>query len=265
MIQAIGLTSVHRPDGLPAVDAVTFEAPQGRVTALFGAPGAGKTTALRLLLQFDRGHGAARFRDRPLCRIRNPAQEIGVLLEDLPVHPGRTARGQLRMLGAAVGVPAGRADDVLDVVGLADFADQRLGGLPTGVTRRLGIAAALLGDPHTLVLDDPARCLAERERAWLTALLRGFAAQGGAVLVTGGDAEWIAEVADQVLTLEAGRLVAEQPAGEFGRAQRRRRVAVRSPFAGRLAALLEQEGRERGRPVADRTEPAPGGPAAEGG
>lgn len=93
MIQATGLTSTPRRNHRPAVDDLTFEAPPGRVTALFGAPGAGKTSALRLLLQLDRGHGAAFFRGRPLHRIRRPAREIGVLLDDVPGHPGRTARG----------------------------------------------------------------------------------------------------------------------------------------------------------------------------
>ncbi|BBJ40473.1 hypothetical protein SSPO_031910 [Streptomyces antimycoticus] len=225
----------------PVVDDLTFEAPAGRVTALLGGPGAGKTTALRLLLQLDRGHGSAFFRGRPLHRIRRPAHEIGVLLEDVPGHPGRTVRGHLRMLGAAAGVPAARADVVLDVVGLTDLADERLGDLSTGAERRLGIAIALLGDPHTLVLDEPARGLSARETAWLYGLLRQFAAQGGAVLVATEDAEDAIRVADQVLTLESGRLVADQPVDEFAQTRLRPRVVVHSPLVGRLAAVLEEE------------------------
>ncbi|AEM81876.1 ATP-binding cassette domain-containing protein [Streptomyces violaceusniger] len=241
MIQATGLTSTPRRNQPPVVDDLTFEAPAGRVTALLGGPGAGKTTALRLLLQLDRGHGSAFFRGRPLHRIRRPAHEIGVLLEDVPGHPGRTVRGHLRMLGAAAGVPAARADVVLDVVGLTDLADERLGDLSTGAERRLGIAIALLGDPHTLVLDEPARGLSARETAWLYGLLRQFAAQGGAVLVATEDAEDAIRVADQVLTLESGRLVADQPVDEFAQTRLRPRVVVHSPLVGRLAAVLEEE------------------------
>lgn len=241
MIQATGLTSTPRRNQPPVVDDLTFEAPAGRVTALLGGPGAGKTTALRLLLQLDRGHGSAFFRGRPLHRIRRPAHEVGVLLEDVPGHPGRTVRGHLRMLGAAAGVPAARADVVLDVVGLTDLADERLGDLSTGAERRLGIAIALLGDPHTLVLDEPARGLSARETAWLYGLLRQFAAQGGAVLVATEDAEDAIRVADQVLTLESGRLVADQPVDEFAQTRLRPRVVVHSPLVGRLAAVLEEE------------------------
>ncbi|MEU1943647.1 ATP-binding cassette domain-containing protein [Streptomyces sp. NPDC020125] len=241
MIQATGLTSTPRRNQPPVVDDLTFEAPAGRVTALLGGPGAGKTTALRLLLQLDRGHGSAFFRGRPLHRIRRPAHEIGVLLEDVPGHPGRTVRGHLRMLGAAAGVPAARADVVLDVVGLTDLADERLGDLSTGAERRLGIAIALLGDPHTLVLDEPARGLSPRETAWLYGLLRQFAAHGGAVLVATEDAEGAIRVADQVLTLESGRLVADQPVDEFAHTRLRPRVVVHSPLVGRLAAVLEEE------------------------
>ncbi|QLH24565.1 ABC transporter ATP-binding protein [Streptomyces sp. Rer75] len=241
MIQATGLTSARRRNHAPAIDDLTFEAPPGRVTALLGGPGAGKTSALRLLLQLDRGHGSAFFRGRPLHRIRRPAREIGVLLDDVPGHPGRTVRGHLRMLGAAAGVPAARADVVLDVVGLTDLADERLGDLALGMERRLGIATALLGDPHALVLDEPARGLSARETDWLNGLLRGFADQGGAVLITTEDAEGVARVADRVLTLEEGRLVADQPVDEFARTRLRPRVVVRSPLAGRLAAVLEEE------------------------
>ncbi|QKV92166.1 ABC transporter ATP-binding protein [Streptomyces sp. NA02950] len=241
MIQATGLTSTPRRNHPPVIDDLTFEAPPGRVTVLLGGSGAGKTSALRLLLQLDRGHGSVFFRGRPLHRIRRPAREIGVLLEDVPGHPGRTARSHLRMLGAAVGVPASRADVVLDVVGLTDLADERIGDLAAGMERRLGIATALLGDPHTLILDNPARGLSARETAWLHGLLRGFAAQGGAVLVTSDDPEGVIRLADRVLTLEGGRLVADQPVEEFARTRLRPRVVVRSPLAGRLAAVLEDE------------------------
>ncbi|MGW2185447.1 ABC transporter ATP-binding protein [Streptomyces sp. NPDC001719] len=255
MIQAIGLTSAPRRDQPPAVDDITFEARPGRVTVLLGAEGAGKTSTLRLMLRLDPGRGVALFRGRTLDHIAHPMREIGVLLGDVPGHPARTARSHLRMLSAAAGVPVRRADEVLEVVGLTGLADQRLDAFSRGMDRRLGIAAALLGDPHTLVLDEPAHELSPRETAWLHGVLRGFAEQGGAVLVTSRDASEAARIAHQVVTIDQGRLVADQAATAFARTRLRPRVVVRSPLAPRLAHLLEAE--------ADTVETPPGKPPME--
>lgn len=243
MIQAIGLTSNPRQELPPAVDDVSFEARTGRVTALLGAQGAGKTTALRLMLELQQGRGVTYFRGRPLHRITYPSREVGVLLGEVPGHPGRTVRGQLRMLCAAAGVPVQRADDVLEVVGLVSLRDQRLGTLSRGMDRRLGLACALLADPHTLVLDDPAEGLSAREGGWLHEVLRAHATQGGTVLFSTADPKEAARSADRVVTLEAGRLVADQEARDFARTRLRPRVAVRSPHAARLGALLSKEAR----------------------
>ncbi|WP_326596166.1 ABC transporter ATP-binding protein [Streptomyces sp. NBC_01803] len=254
MIQAIGLTSATRRGRPPTVDDLTFEARPGSVTALLGPPGAGKSTALRLALQLCPGRGVALLRGRPLDRVPHPAREVGVLLGDVPGHPRRTAIGHLRMLAAVAGMPAGRAEDVLDVVGLSGLADQRLGRFSLGMDRRLGLAVALLGDPHTLVLDEPARGLSPREGAWLRGLLRGYADHGGAVLVTSQDPAEAARFADRVVSLRAGRLVADQAVEDFARARLRPRVAVRTPHADRLAALLTREFRTE-------RDPAGAGPA----
>ncbi|WP_097869171.1 ATP-binding cassette domain-containing protein [Streptomyces sp. rh34] len=249
MLQAIGLTSTPRRDAPPAVNDLTFEAPPGRVTALLGAPRSGKTTALRLMLELDAGRGVAYFRGRPLHRIAHPAREVGVLLGDVPGHPSRTARGQLRMLCAAAGVPAARADEVLEVVGLAGLGDQRLGALSVGMDRRLGLASALLGDPHTLILDEPAEGLSPRENSWLYGLLRAHAAQGGTVLYTTGDPKEAARTAERVVTIGGGRLVADQDVSDFARTRLRARVAVRTPHAARLAAVVSREARAARRSV----------------
>ncbi|MFJ2435235.1 ATP-binding cassette domain-containing protein [Streptomyces anulatus] len=249
MLQAIGLTSTPRRDAPPAVNDLTFEAPPGRVTALLGAPRSGRTTALRLMLELDAGRGVAYFRGRPLHRIAHPAREVGVLLGDVPGHPSRTARGQLRMLCAAAGVPATRADEVLEVVGLAGLGDQRLGNLSVGMDRRLGLASALLGDPHTLILDEPAEGLSPRENSWLYGLLRAHAAQGGTVLYTTGDPKEAARTADRVVTIGGGRLVADQDVSDFARTRLRARVAVRTPHAARLAAVVSREARAARRSV----------------
>lgn len=243
MIQAIGLTSAPRRRHRPAVDDLTFEARTGSVTVLLGPEGAGKTSALRLLLQLQSGRGVALFNGRPVHRIPHLAREVGILLGDVPGHPARTARGHLRMLAAVAGVPAERSDDVLDVVGLSGLAEHRLGLYSLGMDRRLGIASALLADPHTLVLDEPTKGLSPRETAWLHALLRGYAEQGGSVLVTCREPKEAAQLADRVVTMDGGRLVADQTVTDFTRTRLRPRVAVNTPHAERLADLLAAEAR----------------------
>ncbi|SFF91289.1 ABC transporter ATP-binding protein [Streptomyces mirabilis] len=249
MIQAIGLTSNPRKELPPAVDDVSFEARPGRVTALLGAPGAGKTTTLRLMLELQRGRGITYFRGRPLHQIAHPSREVGVLLSEVPGHPARTIRGQLGMVCAAVGVPIRRVDEVIEVVGLVSLCDERLGTLSRGMDRRLGLACALLSDPHTLVLDDPAGGLSVTEGRWLHGILRAHAAHGGTVLFSTDDPKEVARTADRVITLEGGRLVADQEAADFARTRLRPRVAVRSPHAARLGALLAKEARAAQRSV----------------
>ncbi|MCS0604560.1 ATP-binding cassette domain-containing protein [Streptomyces sp. LP11] len=249
MIQAFGLTSNPRKAHPPAVDDISFEARAGQVTALLGGDGAGKTTALRLMLELQPGRGITHFRGRPLHRIAHPAQEVGVLLGDVPGHPARSVRGHLRMLCAAAGVPARRADEVLEAVGLVSLREERLGTLSRGMDRGLGLACALLPDPHTLVLDQPTHGLSTREARWLHGMLRAHAREGGTVLFTTTDPKEAARTADRVVTLDAGRLVADQEAAEFARTRLRPRVAVRSPHAARLAALLGKEARTARRSV----------------
>ncbi|MFF9364689.1 ABC transporter ATP-binding protein [Streptomyces griseoluteus] len=249
MIQAVGLTSDSFKDQPPAVEDVSFHAHSGQVTALLGAGGAGKTTVLRLMLELQRGRGIAYFRGRPLHCIAHPSREVGVLLGDVPGHPSRTVRNHLRMLCAAAGVPARRADEVLEEVGLVSLREERLGTLSLGMDRRLGLACALLPAPHTLVLDEPAAGLSAPEARWLHSALGEYADQGGAVLLTTADPKEAARHADHVVTLEAGRVAADLEAVEFARTRLRPRVAVRSPHAARLAHLLTAEARSERRSV----------------
>ncbi|MDT9690417.1 ATP-binding cassette domain-containing protein [Streptomyces sp. P9(2023)] len=254
MLQAIGLTSSPRRDLPPAVDDLTFDARPGQVTALLGPAESGKTTTLRLMLQLEPGRGVTYFRGRPLQRIAHPAGEVGVLFGDVPGHPSRTLRSQLRMLSAAAGAPASRADEMLEFVGLAGLRDQRVGRLSRGMDRRLGLASALLGEPHTLLLDEPGAGLSARERAWLHELLRAHATEGGTVLYTTEDPKDAARNADRVVTLDKGRLVAAQDAADFAHSRLRPRVAVRTPHAARLAAAVTQEARAARRTVEVITE-----------
>ncbi|MEU4149545.1 ABC transporter ATP-binding protein [Streptomyces sp. NPDC026659] len=249
MIQAVGLTSNPRKAQAPAVDDVSFEARAGHLTVLLGAAGAGKTTTLGLMLELQQGRGITYFRGRPLHRIAHPSREVGVVLGDVPGHPARTVRGHLRMLCAATGVPARRADEVLEAVGLVSLREERLGTLSRGMDRRLGLACALLPDPHTLVLDEPTADLAPAEARWTHTMLRTYADQGGTVLLTTADPKEAARTADHVVTLDGGRVVADQEGREFARTRLRPRVAVRSPQAARLATLLVKEARVERRSV----------------
>ncbi|MFI6604940.1 ATP-binding cassette domain-containing protein [Streptomyces sp. NPDC050507] len=254
MLQAIGLTSTRHRGLPPAVDDLTFEAGSGSVTALLGPPGSGKTSTLRLMLELEPGRGVTYFRGRPLHRVAHPAREVGVLLGDVPGHPARTVRGQLRMLCAAAGVPASRADEVLDAVGLVGLGDQRIGTLSLGMDRRLALASALLADPHTLILDEPAEGLVAREADWLHGMLRSHADRGGTVLYTTRDPKEAARSAGHVVTIDSGRLLADQEAADFSRTRLRPRVAVRSPHAARLAAIVSREARAARRSVEVVTE-----------
>ncbi|MFB7353598.1 ATP-binding cassette domain-containing protein [Streptomyces gardneri] len=249
MLQAIGLTSTPRRDRPPAVEDLTFEARPGAVTALLGPPGSGKTTTLRLMLDLDPGRGITYFRGRPLHGVAHPPREVGVFLGDVPGHPSRTLRGQLRMLGAASGTPAARTGEVLRSVGLAGLEGRRIGTLPLGAERRLGLACALLGTPHALLLDEPGAGLSATESAGVYELLRAHAVGGGTVLYTTQDPKDAARNADRVVTLDRGRLVADQDATEFARTRLRPRVAVRTPHVARLAAAVTQEARAARRPV----------------
>lgn len=194
------------------------------------------------------------FRGRPLHRVAHPAGEVGVLLGDVPGHPARTVRGHLRMLCAAAGVPASRAGELLDTVGLAGMADQRLGTLSLAMDRRLALASALLGDPHTLILDEPADGLTVREAGWLHGMLQAHADRGGTVLYATGDPREAARSAGHVVTIDGGRLVADQDVADFSRTRLRPRVAVRSPHAARLAAAVSREARAARRSVEVVTE-----------
>ncbi|MFJ8045338.1 ATP-binding cassette domain-containing protein [Kitasatospora sp. NPDC096147] len=247
MIQITGLTKVYRRGRLPALLDLTFDARPGVVTALLGAEGAGKTTALRLMVELERGQGVTLFSGRTYRRLRHPEREVGVLLPEGGQgsgHPGMRARAHLRMLAAAAGVPSSRADELLEQTRLAGVAGHRLRSFSPGMHRRLALAAALLGSPGTLLLDGPTEGLSPRNTEWFHSFLRSFGVSGGTVLVTTRTPQEAAALADRVVTLDQGRLVADQPVSEFRRTRLHPEVSVRGPQMARLADLLTEQGHQ---------------------
>jgi ABC-2 type transport system ATP-binding protein len=225
-----------------AVDGLTARVRPGAVTGFLGPNGAGKTTTLRMLRGLVRpSSGSATFDGRRYDELAEPAREVGALLEATGFHAGRTARDHLRVLAAAAGLPSGRPDEVLEQVGLTEAAGRKVGGFSLGMRQRLGLAAALLGDPPVLVLDEPANGLDPAGTRWLRTLLRGLAAEGRTVLVSSHVLPEVEQTADDVLVLAGGRLVTSGPLAEL-RASGGGGTRVRTPDAERLAHLLDAAG-----------------------
>ncbi|HEV8425809.1 MAG TPA: ATP-binding cassette domain-containing protein [Actinomycetes bacterium] len=240
MIQARGLTK--RFGSTLAVDDLSFVVEPGKVTGFLGPNGAGKSTTLHLMLGLIRGGGRTLFDGRPYRELACPMRVVGAMLEARALHPRRSARDHLRMLAAAARVSDRRVDQVLDQVGLTPVAHRRAGGFSLGMTQRLGLAAALLAEPRALLLDEPANGLDPHGVAWLRALLRAQAAQGRAVLVSSHLLAEMQLLADHLLVMGRGRLLADEPTDRLLGRSRRSHVLVRSPDADRLAELLVAEG-----------------------
>jgi ABC-2 type transport system ATP-binding protein len=195
-----------------AVEDVTFSLQRGTVTGLLGPNGAGKTTTLRLLLGLaEPTAGEALAFGRRYCELDDPARRVGAVLESNDFHPGRSGRGHLRMLALAAEIRPGRVDEVLALVELEAAADRRVKTYSLGMRQRLGLAAALLGDPELLVLDEPANGLDPVGIHWLRGFLRRFAEQGGTVVVASHLLAEVAQAVDQVVIIDHGRLVAISP------------------------------------------------------
>jgi ABC-2 type transport system ATP-binding protein len=199
-----------------AVDDLSFAVPAGSVTGFLGPNGAGKSTTLRVLLGLARPTaGRATFDGVPYGELADPARTVGAMLESDPFHPGRSGRDHLRVLATATGIAAGRVDEVLDLVGLTEPAGRRAGGYSLGMRRRLGLAAALLGGPRVLLLDEPANGLDPHGIRWLRDLLRDHAGRGGTVLVSSHVLAEVALVAEQVVVIDRGRLLTSAPLGDL--------------------------------------------------
>ena len=227
MIVASGLRK--RYGDRTAVDDLSFQVRPGVVTGFLGPNGAGKSTTMRLMLDLDYGDGQTRFDGRRFREIRHPLQEFGTVLEARAFHPTRSARNHLRMLAAANSVSSRRVEEVMELVGLADVARKRPGRFSLGMAQRLGLAAALLGDPHTLILDEPANGLDPHGIQWLRDLLKMLASQGRTVFVSSHLLPEMALMADELVVIGRGRLIASGTVDSFVRDFTRTSVLVRSP------------------------------------
>jgi ABC-2 type transport system ATP-binding protein len=226
---------------LTAVDDLSFALESGTITGFLGPNGAGKTTTLRMLLGLARPtSGRALIFDQPYPRLRRPALRVGAVLEATDFHPGRSGRDHLRTLGWTVGLPDSRVDEALRLVELDGAAKRRVKGYSLGMRQRLGLAAALLGDPELLVLDEPANGLDPEGVRWLRDFLRDFASGGRTVLVSSHVLAEVAQTVDQVLIINQGRLVVESPLEQLT-ARVGGSVRVRSPHPARLAEALGRE------------------------
>jgi ABC-2 type transport system ATP-binding protein len=241
MIEAKNLTK--RYGDKIAVNDLSFRVEPGRVTGFLGPNGAGKSTTMRLLLGLDRPHrGDATIDGKHYKDLPRPLQTVGALLEARAVHTGRSAYNHLLCLAQTQGVGKKRIQEVIDLVGLHEVARKRAGGFSLGMGQRLGIAAALLGDPAVLILDEPVNGLDPEGIVWIRTLMKRLAAEGRTVFVSSHLMNEMAVTADHLIVIGRGRLIADCSTEEFIERSTEQVVVVRSPDAERLAPVLETEG-----------------------
>ena len=249
MIEARALTKKY--DDKLAVDGLTFAVRPGVVTGFLGPNGAGKSTTMRMMLGLDRPtSGSVLLNGKPYADHAAPLHEVGALLEARAVHPGRSARNHLRVLAATSGIGRARVEEVLGMVGLSDVAGKRVSGFSLGMGQRLGVAAALLGDPHTLILDEPVNGLDLDGIRWIRSLLTRLAGEGRTVFLSSHLMSEMAVTADHVIVVGRGQLLRDQPMADFIQEASVDSVRVRTPDRDRLATLLRGTG-------AQVTEPDP--------
>jgi len=217
MIEARGL--VKRYGSTTAVDNLSFDVQPGTVTGFLGPNGAGKSTTMRMILGLDRPDaGTARVNGQSYHELRWPLREVGALLEvsgSKAFHPGRSARAHLTALAVSNGIPRRRVNDVLEITGMGKAADRRAGKFSLGMAQRLGIAAALLGDPAVLLLDEPVNGLDPEGIRWIRGLLKNLASHGRTVLISSHLISEVAQTADQLIVIGQGRLLAQTTVAEL--------------------------------------------------
>ncbi|MGA8458846.1 MAG: ATP-binding cassette domain-containing protein [Streptosporangiaceae bacterium] len=226
-----------------AVDNLSFTVEAGRVTGFLGPNGAGKSTTMRLILGLDYPEsGTATINGRPYHDLANPLTTVGALLEAKSVHPGRSARNHLLFLAQSQGLPRTRVDEVLDLVGLREVANQRAGSFSLGMSQRLGIAAALLGDPQVLLLDEPVNGLDPEGVLWIRNLMKQLASEGRTILVSSHLMNEMAVTADYLIVIGRGRLITESTTDEVISRSADKSVRVRAPERERLTQLITEAG-----------------------
>jgi ABC-2 type transport system ATP-binding protein len=241
MIEAHGLTK--RYGDTLAVDDLTFTVPPGMVTGFLGPNGAGKSTTMRMILGLDAPTGGSvTVNGKPYREHAAPLHEVGALLDARSVHPGRSAYHHLLALAQTSGIRRSRVDEVVDAVGLGGATRKRAGGFSLGMGQRLGIAAALLGDPRTVILDEPVNGLDVDGIRWIRSLLQSLAAQGKTVFVSSHLMSEIAQTAKHLIVIGRGRLIADTGVDEFIARAALDVVRVRSSDPASLAALLQSPG-----------------------
>jgi ABC-2 type transport system ATP-binding protein len=241
MIQLTDVTKRYGPT--VAVDHLSFEVRPGEVTGFLGPNGAGKSTTMRMIVGLDAPtSGQVTVDGRPYRDLRFPLRHVGALLDAKAIHPSRSARDHLRWLADSNGIARSRVDEVLDLVGLADVADRRSGGFSLGMGQRLGLATALLGDPGTLLLDEPVNGLDPEGIQWIRGLLRSLADDGRSILVSSHLMSEMAQTVDRLVVVGRGRLIAEGTVDEVVRRSVTGHVRVATAEPDRLAALLSQQG-----------------------
>jgi ABC-2 type transport system ATP-binding protein len=233
-----GLTKQYRR--VRAVDNLSFQVQPGRVTGFLGPNGAGKTTTLRMVLNLVAPTaGTATIGGQRYADLREPLRTVGAVLEASSAHKGRTGRNHLRVIAASAGLPTSRVDEVLELVGLTPAAKRKFKGYSLGMRQRLGIAAALLGDPRVLVLDEPANGLDPEGIRWMRDLLKGLAKEGRTVLVSSHLLSEMQILADDIVIIAAGRLVRQGPVDEVVDSMATSsQVRVRTPDAEKLLGAL---------------------------
>ncbi|WP_426187214.1 ABC transporter ATP-binding protein [Microbacterium sp. TWP3-1-2b2] len=237
MITAEGLTK--RFGDKTAVQDVSFTVQPGTVTGFLGPNGAGKSTTMRMIVGLDKPtSGRTTVNGQEYRRLRAPLTEVGVLLDAKAVHTGRTARNHLRAMAATHGIPTSRVDEVIDLAGIGSVARKRAGKFSLGMGQRLGIASALLGDPHTLILDEPVNGLDPEGVRWVRQFVRFAASEGRTVLLSSHLMSEMAQTADHVIVMGRGQVLADAPLGELVRAWTTTTVRVRSPRVADLASAV---------------------------
>ena len=240
MIEVNGLTKQYK--SVRAVDNLSFTVNPGMVTGFLGPNGAGKSTTMRMILGLDKPtEGTARIGGKSYREMKNPLREVGALLDAQAAHPNRSAANHLKWMAQSNGIPTGRVDEVLGLVGLSDVAGKKAGGFSLGMGQRLGLASALLGNPGVLILDEPVNGLDPEGIRWVRDLLQALAREGRTILVSSHLLSEMSMTADHLVVIGRGQLVANQSTYDFIKEHAASQVIVRSEYLDAFSNALDEE------------------------